>query len=207
MPKRILAFYRVLPLASLILAACSVHTPTGPAKSQTSPEWRQHEQSVAQLTHYQTRGSFAYISGQQKVYARFNWQQTGTDRYRLLLTNPLGSTEMDLSVQPGMAQIINNQGKKYISNDPQEMIQKLTGMVIPLDNLRKWMLGLPGEARDVTLDDRGLLKQINYRQDDRNWTVNYLGYHDDSRPVLPANLELLQGDQRIKLKMDSWDLK
>ncbi|WP_413739013.1 lipoprotein insertase outer membrane protein LolB [Sodalis sp. RH21] len=207
MPKRILAFYRVLPLASLILAACSVHTPTGPAKSQTSPEWRQHEQSVAQLTHYQTRGSFAYISGSQKVYARFNWQQTGPDRYRLLLTNPLGSTELDLNVQPGMAQVTNNQGKKYISDNPQEMITKLTGMNIPLENLRKWMLGLPGDASDFTLDDRGLLKQVNYDQDGHKWTVTYLGYRDDTQPALPANLELHQGEQRIKLKMDNWNLK
>jgi outer membrane lipoprotein LolB len=87
------------------------------------------------------------------------------------------------------------------------MIQKLTGMDIPLDNLRKWMLGLPGDASDFTLDDRGLLKQVNYRQGDRNWTVNYLGYRDDSRPILPASLELQQGEQRIKLKMDNWDLK
>lgn len=207
MPKRISAFYRLLPLASLILAACSVHTPSGPAKSQTSPEWQQHKQSVSQLASYQTRGSFAYISGQQKVYARFNWQQTGADRYRLLLTNPLGSTEMDLNVQPGMAQLTNNQGKKYISNDPQQMIQKLTGMNIPLDNLRKWMLGLPGDASDFTLDARGLLKQVNYDQDGQKWTVVYLGYHEDSRPMLPASLELHQGEQRIKLKMDSWNLK
>lgn len=207
MPKRMLAFYRLLPLASLILAACSVHPPSGPAKSQTSPEWRQHEQSVAQLARYQTRGSFAYISGTQKVYARFNWQQTGADRYRLLLTNPLGSTELDLNVQPGMAQVTNSQGKKYASNDPQDMIHKLTGMNIPLDNLRKWMLGLPGDAADFTLDDRGLLKQVNYHQDAQQWTVTYLGYRDDVNPPLPANLELQQGEQRIKLKMDNWILR
>ncbi|WP_213992261.1 lipoprotein insertase outer membrane protein LolB [Sodalis sp. dw_96] len=207
MPKRIPACYRVLPLAALLLAACSVRTPTGPAKSQTSPEWRQHEQAVSQLTHYQTRGSFAYISSKQKVYARFNWQQTGPDRYRLLLTSPLGSTEMDLSVQPGMAQVINSDGKKYVSDDAQLMIHKLTGMDIPLDNLRKWMLGLPGDARDFTLDDKGQLKQVNYSQGGQQWTVTYQDYLDDTRPSMPGNMQLLQGDQRIKLKMDSWNLK
>jgi outer membrane lipoprotein LolB len=43
------------------------------------------------------RGAFAYLSDEQKVYARFFWQQTGQDRYRLLLTNPLGSTELSLT--------------------------------------------------------------------------------------------------------------
>ena len=207
MLERIKAGYRMLPLAALLLAACSVHTPSGPSKSQTSPEWRQHESAVSQLTRYQTRGSFAYISGRQKVYARFNWQQTDAHSYRLLLTNPLGSTEMDLSVRPGMAQVINNQGKKYISDDAQSMIQKLTGMDIPLDNLRKWMLGLPGDAGDFTLDSRGLLKQVNYNRGGQQWTVTYLNYRDDTLPPMPANLELRQGDQLIKLRMDSWSLK
>ncbi|XBS68108.1 lipoprotein insertase outer membrane protein LolB [Acerihabitans sp. KWT182] len=207
MPKRISACCRFLPLAALLLAACSVNTPTGPAKSQTSPEWRQHEQAVSRLTQYQTRGSFAYISSKQKVYARFNWQQTAADRYRLLLTSPLGSTEMDLRVQPGMALVINSEGKKYVNDDAQLMIQKLTGMDIPLDNLRKWMLGLPGDAKDFVLDDKGRLKQVNYSRDGQQWTVVYQNYLDGTQPAMPGNMELRQGDQRIKLRMDSWDLK
>jgi outer membrane lipoprotein LolB len=31
------------------------------------------------LSQYQTRGAFAYLSDEQKVYARFFWQQTGQD--------------------------------------------------------------------------------------------------------------------------------
>ena len=34
------------------------------------------------------------------------------------------------------------------------MIGKLTGMPIPLNSLRQWILGLPGEATDYTLDDQ-----------------------------------------------------
>jgi outer membrane lipoprotein LolB len=42
-----------------------------------SPQWRQHQQDVRNLSQYQTRGAFAYLSDEQKVYARFFWQQTG----------------------------------------------------------------------------------------------------------------------------------
>ncbi|MFP1558742.1 lipoprotein insertase outer membrane protein LolB [Escherichia coli] len=38
---------------------------------------------------------------------RFFWQQTGQDRYRLLLTNPLGSTELELNAQPGNVQLVD----------------------------------------------------------------------------------------------------
>ncbi|MBU5565325.1 lipoprotein insertase outer membrane protein LolB, partial [Escherichia sp. S69_ASV_4] len=154
MPLPDFRLIRLLPLAALVLTACSVTTPKGPGKSPDSPQWRQHQQDVRNLNQYQTRGAFAYISDQQKVYARFFWQQTGQDRYRLLLTNPLGSTELELNAQPGNVQLVDNKGQRYTADDAEEMIGKLTGMPIPLNSLRQWILGLPGDATDYKLDDQ-----------------------------------------------------
>lgn len=56
------------------------------------------------------------------MYARFFWQQTGQDRYRLLLTNPLGSTELELNAQPGNVQLVDNKGQRYTADDAEEMI-------------------------------------------------------------------------------------
>ncbi len=58
--------FRLLPLASLVLTACSLHTPQGPGKSPDSPQWRQHQQAVRSLNQFQTRGAFAYLSDEQK---------------------------------------------------------------------------------------------------------------------------------------------
>ncbi len=116
------------------------------------------------LNQYQTRGAFAYISDDQKVYARFFWQQTGQDRYRLLLTNPLGSTELELNAQPGNVQLVDNKGQRYTADDAEEMIGKLTGMPIPLNSLRQWILGLLGDATDYKLDDQYRLSEVNYRR-------------------------------------------
>lgn len=207
MPIRKVSLLRLIPLASLVLAACTTTKPTSPATSPTSPQWRAHEQAVQQLSTYQTRGSFAYLSDQKKVYARFFWQQFSPERYRLLLTNPLGSTEMDLNVQKNVVQLTDNQGKRYVSDNPEEMIRKLTGMAIPLNNLRQWMLGLPGEASDFALDDQYRLSKLTYQQGGQTWKVDYQGYSNEVQPTLPNRLELQQGDQRIKLKMDNWTLK
>lgn len=205
MPKARLM--RLLPLASLVLAACSVHQSTGPGKSPDSPQWLQHQQQVQKITQYQTRGAFAYLSDSQKVYARFNWQQTAPDRYRLLLTNPLGSTELELNAQPGKVQLTDRNGKHYEAEDAEDMVNRLTGMPIPLNSLRQWMLGLPGEATDYKLDDKYRLSEVNYTQNGKTWKVVYSDYNDEVQPALPSNMELREGDQRIKLKMDSWTVK
>ncbi len=198
---------RLLPLAALVLTACSITPPKGPGKSPDSPQWRQHQQEVRALNQYQTRGAFAFLSDEQKVYARFFWQQTGQERYRLLLLNPLGSTELELNAQPGSAQIVDKNGKSYTGTDAEEMIGKLTGMPIPITSLRQWILGLPGEATDYKLDDQYRLSEVNYSQNGKNWKVVYGGYDSKTTPALPSNLELTQGSQRIKLKMDNWIVK
>lgn len=200
--------FRLLPLASLVLTACAINTPPqGPGKSPDSPQWRQHQQDVRNLNQFQTRGAFAYLSDEQKVYARFFWQQTGQDRYRLLLTNPLGSTELSLTAQPGGVQLIDNKGQTYNATDAEEMIGRLTGMPIPLNSLRQWIIGLPGDATDYALDDQYRLRELNYTQNGKTWHVTYSGYTSDTEPTLPSNMELNNGSQRIKLKMDNWIVK
>ena len=199
--------FRLLPLASLVLTACAINAPKGPGKSPDSPQWRQHQQDVRNLNQFQTRGAFAYLSDEQKVYARFFWQQTGQDRYRLLLTNPLGSTELSLTAQPGNVQLIDNKGQTYTAPDAEEMIGRLTGMPIPLNSLRQWIIGLPGEATDYSLDDQYRLRELNYTQNGKTWHVTWGGYTSDTKPSLPANMELNDGSQRIKLKMDNWIVK
>ena len=199
--------FRLLPLASLVLTACAINAPKGPGKSPDSPQWRQHQQDVRNLNQFQTRGAFAYLSDEQKVYARFFWQQTGQDRYRLLLTNPLGSTELSLTAQPGNVQLIDNKGQTYTATDAEEMIGRLTGMPIPLNSLRQWIIGLPGDATDYSLDDQYRLRELNYTQNGKTWHVAWGGYTSDTKPSLPANMELNDGSQRIKLKMDNWIVK
>ncbi|MEZ3498717.1 lipoprotein insertase outer membrane protein LolB [Pantoea sp. KPR_PJ] len=198
---------RLLPLASALLTACAVHQPQGPGPATTAPQWQQHQQAVAKVTHYQTRGAFAYLSDKQKVYARFNWQQSAPDRYRLLLTNPLGSTELQLDAQGQTVQLVDNKGKRYVSNDAEKMIAQLTGMDIPLANLRQWMMGLPGDASDYQLNNNYQLKSLNYSRSGQQWQVTIQDYDSKVTPALPASLELREGDQRIKLRMDSWTLQ
>lgn len=197
----------LLPLAALVLTACTLTAPKGPGQSPDSPQWQQHQAQVARITQYETRGAFAYLSDKQKVYARFFWQQTSPERYRLLLTNPLGSTELQLDVGQGAVQLVDNKGQRYKATDAEEMISQLTGMPIPVNSLRQWMLGLPGEATDYKLDNDYRLRELNYTQDGKTWTVTYSSYDTKTTPPLPSNMELREGDQRIKLRMDSWTVK
>lgn len=196
----------LIPLTSLALTACAFNSSTESDKNIDSPQWRQHQQEVQKITKYQTRGAFAYLHDTQKIYARFNWQQTGPEEYRLLLTNPLGSTELELNVQPAQVQLTTNDGKRHITQDAESTLAQLTGMPIPLNSLRQWILGLPGDAKNYRLNDKYQLKEIKYRQNGKVWKVVYNDYDNKITPTLPSNMELSSGALRIKLKMDNWTL-
>ena len=56
---------RLLPLASLVLTACSV-IQQRPGQKPDSPQWRQHQQAVRSLNQFQTRGAFAYLPMSKK---------------------------------------------------------------------------------------------------------------------------------------------
>ncbi|MFP1738097.1 lipoprotein insertase outer membrane protein LolB [Lonsdalea quercina] len=206
MSKKLVRGLQLLPLTGLLLTACSTRQPELPGQSPTSPQWRQHEQKVQHLSQYETRGSFAYISDRQKLYARFFWQQTSEQNYRLLLTNPLGSTELELKAQPDSVQITDGQGKRYVGKDAEDMVRQLTGMDIPMNNLRQWIVGLPGDAQQFTLDQHYLLHTVSYQQSGQSWNVKYQQYTDSIMPM-PKSLELSQGEQRIKLRMDNWKVQ
>ncbi|EPL9567976.1 lipoprotein insertase outer membrane protein LolB [Providencia rettgeri] len=202
-------FFRLLPLSCLLLTACvttSQNTTKGTG-SASDAQWKAHQQELNQLRDYQTRGSFVYNGGETKTYAKFFWQQYTPEKYRLLLTNPLGSRELELTVEPDLARLTTKDGQTHMSDIPSELIYQLTGMEIPLDDLTAWLVGSPGRATDFTLDENHLLKNVTFEQNGEKWVLNYISYDTKTSPMLPNYLELRQGERLIKLKMDSWTLK
>ena len=202
-------FWRLLPLSCLLLTACvttSQNTTKGTG-SASDAQWKAHQQELNQLRDYQTRGSFVYNGGETKTYAKFFWQQYTPEKYRLLLTNPLGSRELELTVEPDLARLTTKDGQTHMSDVPSELIYQLTGMEIPLGDLTAWLVGSPGRATDFTLDENHLLKNVTFEQNGEKWVLDYISYDTKTSPMLPNYLELRQGDRLIKLKMDSWTLK
>lgn len=199
---------RLIPLTALLLSACNLNNiNTQGLGSDTDVQWQAQKNALNKISQYETRGAFAYIEESNKVYARFYWRDKGEETYRLLLTNPLGTTELDLNVTPGVIEMTDNKGQKYYSDNPVEMIYQLTGMVIPLKNLRAWLIGLPGDATNFELDSHHLLKSVSWPAPEGDWIVTYQAYDSSVTPNLPQRLELRQGQRLIKLKMDNWDIQ
>lgn len=203
-------YWKFFPLFFVFLPACTFHQQLTTEKNASIIHllWVNHQKQLAKLTKFQARGTFAYIEADKKIYAKFFWQQYTISNYRLLLTNPLGTIELELNITPNVTRLIDRDGKEYFSNHPVQIIYQLTGMEIPIENLSHWLIGLPTNSTSFTLDENGLLKTIKYRKNSETWYLNYLDYHQKSMPKRPGYIELTHSNnsnQRIKLKIDSWD--
>lgn len=190
-----------------LLTSCSSHTFFFHPKSLTYTDWKIHKRSISRIIHYQARGTFVYISGTQKIYARFYFQQNNNRSYRLIIMNAFGNNAIDLTVKPFMVKILVNHKKKcYITYNPELILKSFIGMDIPIRNIQKWILGLPGDSTNFILNKRGYIKKINYTKKGISWLIEYKNYHNNMILPLPNNMNIYIYGKYIKLKIDNWSL-
>ncbi|MBS0032729.1 MAG: outer membrane lipoprotein LolB [Candidatus Baumannia cicadellinicola] len=197
-----------------MLASCSINTPnpSNIALMQLTREnnynlkWHSHKYLVKKINHYRTNGLFAYLSRNKITYANFNWQQISTNHYRLVLLNMIGNAKIDLHILPGLVKLIDFQGQSYLNEEALARIKILLGLDLPLNELHEWILGLPGQATNLTFNQQGYLHKISYHYHGQHWNITYKSYHEDKIPALPDCIEIRQDNNLIKLKMNEWSM-
>lgn len=194
---------RLIPQASLLLVACTMSKQN---RTSTSLNWRSHQETVQNLREYEALGYFMYLSDTRKFHSRFFLRQHSPDHYDFRLITPFGSTSVSISVHKNVVQVTDHRGRNYFSNNVEKVIYKISGMLIPLNKMRQWILGLPEACDDFTLDHRNYLNQLIYQRGSLKWVIDYKSYNNEVMPPLPSQLELRQKSTRINIKIDSWTL-
>ncbi|WP_411898728.1 lipoprotein insertase outer membrane protein LolB [Salmonella enterica] len=93
----------------------------------------------------------------------------------VLLTNALGSTEVEHSAQPGTSQMADNKTQRHTAHDAEAMVSKLSRMPIPVNSLLPRILELRGDATHDKPDDQHRPRDVHNRQDGQNWHAAYGG--------------------------------
>ncbi|EAR56499.1 hypothetical outer membrane lipoprotein LolB [Photobacterium sp. SKA34] len=193
MRLRNLAF---IAITFALLSGCA-QTP----KSTQKVDWETHQTQLKRLTDYQAKGVFGYLSPEQRISLTFNWKNHG-DGYQLILTK-MYKTVLNLNAEPGNVTLIDPDGKTYHGTDAAQLVKQLTGIELPLSQMRDWLIGLPTAADTYQLNNNDqvafLAKEINGQV----WEMHYNTYNDQS-PALPTQMVLNQGKLKIKIKISNW---
>ncbi|MCZ4293973.1 lipoprotein insertase outer membrane protein LolB [Vibrio sinaloensis] len=194
----------VILLAGLILLnGCAT------IESTTNVEWQTHQQRLASIDAYQSTGKLGYISPEQRQSLNYQWSYSA-DLTQLRLTTFLGQTALNLKASPQGATVETYDDQRYSAPTSQALIQRLTGLNIPVEQLNDWMLGRPTQADDYQLSETNTLARLTKQVGLQTWQLDYLTYQDvqyqGTLLPLPKKIKLTQGDISINLFISNWNL-
>ncbi|WP_097460826.1 lipoprotein insertase outer membrane protein LolB [Mangrovitalea sediminis] len=206
-PSRSGRAWLALPLL-VLLAGCAsqVQLPQEGRLSTAKPaDWSVKQQQLASFDHWELQGKVAVSQPEHNDTGVINaWRQTG-DTYHLQLSSSfLGMGSTTLNGAPGFITLTTSNGKRFSSNQPEELLLQETGWRLPVSQLSYWIRGIPAPDGSPKLyfSPQGqlrLLTQDGWRihyQRERTWITGL--------PPLPALLTAEKGQVRVRVAVTAW---
>ncbi|MDX2319209.1 MAG: lipoprotein insertase outer membrane protein LolB [Moritella sp.] len=189
-------------LMSILLSACSsTTTQYQPPAGSPQQLWQQHQLQLQAIETWQLQGQIAFISPDSRNSATLNWQQYVND-FKINLTGPFGIHVLTIKRKDNISTLILDDDRQYQSNNTQTLINQLSPIPIPVNQLRAWILGDP-LTDNVTLDSYGRVTQALHPQ---GWAISYTQYQLIDAIWLPKNIVIKQDALRIKITTRNWKL-
>ncbi|MCG3883107.1 outer membrane lipoprotein LolB [Photobacterium leiognathi] len=164
-------------------------------------DWKTHQTQLKSLTDYQAKGVFGFYSPEQRIQLTFNWKNHN-DEYQLILIK-MFKTVLNLNSKPNNVTLVDPDGKAYHGTDATQLVKEITGLQLPLSQMRDWLIGLPTGADTYQLNNND---QVAYLAKDINgqvWEMHYNTYNDQT-PALPTQMILSQGELQVRIKISQW---
>lgn len=191
--------FLISTLLALFLAACS----SVPQDSERNLQWEQHRAALEQLVDYQASGKIAYKSPEENIGLNFHWKQSPTQS-ELRLFNFLGATILKLTMTPDDAVVITGDNETYRGTDAESLVTRLTGLVIPVAQMKDWLKGLPTEAQEIRFNETDTIQSLITVNGSVFWQLTYDRYQDSDQYTLPYQMTLNSPDTRIKIVVSKW---
>ncbi|EHH1180726.1 lipoprotein insertase outer membrane protein LolB [Vibrio vulnificus] len=197
--------YFWLMLLPLFMVGC-----TGLPEHPTSVEWQSHQAKLSQIQSFQAVGKLGYISPEQRQNLNFYWKHSPAQS-NLRFTTFLGQTALNLTMTPQGARVETYDDQILTAKNATALVQQLTGLVIPVEQLSDWIIGLPNGADDFQLNEQNTLGSLEKELNFQRWHIAYTQYRDvefhQQVVPLPAKLSLTQQDIKLNIVVSKWTLK
>lgn len=194
----------IFVLSSLLLAGCS-----SVPESITSVEWQTHEKKLEAIHDFQVTGKLGYIGPDQRQNLNFFWKHS-TALSQLRLTTILGQTALNLTITPDGATVETYDDQVLSARHANQLIFRLTGLMMPVEHMPDWLLGLPTDADTFKLSSTNTLQALNKQIGLNDWNIDYQRYSDvkwrEQALPLPNRLKLTTSDVKINLLITKWNI-
>ena len=191
--------YLILFMFFLLLGGCAHQIDT---KTTLYDDWK--PRLAAQKT-WQVEGKLAFISPEERQSANLNWQQT-TNSNNLILTTFIGTRILSLKQTANGAEL-EFDGDEYFDTNAAELLKRLTGFTLPVDNADNWLKGTIDD-QSLVVDELGRAKQVLWFDNTgKKWQIDYGAYVQNAGYWLPTKLTLKHQQIKIKIQLYDWQFK
>lgn len=167
--------------------------------------WQSHLAQVSALDSWTWAGRVVVREQGRGFSAGMRWRQR-PDGTVLRLSAPLAQGIWQLTVVPGIAQVIDPKGQQLEAENAETLLRQAMGWSLPVAGARYWVAGIPDPALPVNaqvMDDSG--RMTSFQQD--GWTVDGIEYMEVDGISLPRRVHLSRAELDVKLAINRWELQ
>jgi len=208
LPSKSALLFLLGSIGLLLTSACTtVPVDTTAPVSGTDPQqtWQARQPELAAIKVWRLSGRVAVSQEDSAWNLNLEWQQNGDD-FEIILNGPFGAGKVKLIGNAYGVLLRDSDEQVFYADNAQTLLYDHTGVNMPVDGLRYWIVGLtrPDQKSKLELDAQGRLHYL----EDANWRVNFKRYTAVSGMQLPEKVFILEPDDKIdvRLVIDNWKL-
>lgn len=192
-------------LLLFFLAGCQV-APVKAPEPTGEGSLGEHAAAVRALAGWELAGRAAINTAREAGTVSLSWRQRD-EHYVVSLRAPWGAGSVRVEGDPSGVMLTAGGGVQEFASEPRELLARYTGLDLPLESLRYWLLGLPDPAASARpeVDGRGLLSSLRQH----GWRIEYLRYGDFNGLALPTRLFLRAEHEEVEVRVvvQRWELE
>lgn len=198
-------------LLTLVLVGCSISTPNQqPVLKNTDQTLVDaHQQRLDSIFRWQLSARLAIIQRQPNerdgLYLDWRWQRQPDTRQQLRFSHPLKGQLATLTMLPEHAEL-TLEGERYQGDNAEQLLQRVLGARLPLDELSQWVLGkvTPTLNQRQFISGGRLAAASVTRANAERWSIQW--FYGDAADPLPQQIQLQSAQLLIKIQMNEWQL-
>ena len=188
-------------LFTLFITGCTTAPKLTPV-SNPDATWQEHQHNLAAVQQWRLKGRISIQNDHESWFLKVDWQQK-PGNYAVLLSGPFSGI-ISLSGSEEIVELSDGE-QSFQAPDAELLLLEHTGIRMPVNGLRYWLLGLPQPGKKVNnlkLDVAG--RMLSLQQEE--WQVTVDRYQEYNGKTLPAKLVINNHHLKVRLIVDQWQL-
>ena len=140
---------------------------------------------------------------EQSFSAHYYWIQA-TDSYTISLYGPLGVGAIKLEGTKEQVILTNNDGNKYLADNPEQLMQQTVGWSLPMSDLIFWIRGIPSELPITSSKFDNYHRLSSLEQE--GWQIDYQQYQLVDNIELPKKITLTRSGLKVVIIIQQWKM-